>query len=170
MHTPEAIEKRRQARLKSEATIRAIHINQAKSQIQQLSLRDLWLIGVALYWGEGTKNYSTVQFTNGDPNMIVTFLRFLQEICKVSETKLRANIHIHEHLSTKDAEEFWQSVTGIPKDKIYKTYSKPNKSSKGTRKSLPHGVCTVYVLDAKLLLKIRGWTEGIYGCATQMLK
>lgn len=170
MHTPEAIEKRRQARLKSEAAKRAVHINQAKSQIKQLSKRDLWMIGVALYWGEGTKNYSTVQFTNGDPKMIVIFLRFLHEICNVSETKLRANIHIHEHLETKDAEEFWQAVTGIPKDKFYKTYSKPNKSSKGTRNSLPHGVCTVYVLDAKLLLKIKGWTEGIYESAAQMLK
>lgn len=170
MHTPEVIEKRRQARLKSELAKRSIIINEAKAQIQSISTRELWLIGTALYWGEGTKNYSTVQFTNGDPRMIILFLRFLRNVCDVSEVKLRAHIHIHEHLDTSAAEEYWQSVTGIPKDHFYKTYNKPNKSSKGTRNSLPYGVCAVSVTDVKLLLKIRGWTEGIYESATKVLK
>lgn len=168
MHSPESIEKRRQARLKSEAIKRAIIIDGARAEVKSLTKRELWLIGIALYWGEGAKTGSTVQLSNGDPRIIVLILRFFREVCNVDESKLRAGIHIHEHLDTQAAEKYWHTITEI--GKFYKTYNKPNKSSKGTRNSLPYGVCDVYVLDARLFWKIKGWTEGIYDSSVKMLK
>lgn len=49
--------------------------NEAKGEISRLSERDLWLIGTALYWGEGDKekNYrpgAGIRFSNSDHNMI----------------------------------------------------------------------------------------------------
>ncbi len=134
-HSPESVEKRRQARLKSEAAKRAVVIDSARTEIQSISRRELWLIGTALYWGEGTKTASTVQLSNGDPRIIMLILRFFREVCSVDEAKLRGGIHIHEHLDAQAAERYWHAVTGI--DRFYKTYNKPNKSSKGTRNSLP---------------------------------
>lgn len=55
MHSPKSIEKRRQSRLKSEAIKRAVIVDCAKAEIESLSKRELWLIGIALYWGEGAK-------------------------------------------------------------------------------------------------------------------
>jgi len=118
--------------------------------------------------GRRSKTGSTVQLSNGDPRVIKLILRFFREICNVDESKLRGGIHIHEHLDTQAAEEYWCTITGI--SKFYKTYNKPNKSSKGMRNSLPYGVCDVYVLDARLFWKIKGWTEGIYDSAIKMLK
>jgi hypothetical protein len=168
MHSPESIEKRRQARLKSEAIKRAIIIDGARTEVGSLSNREIWLIGIALYWGEGAKTRSTVQLSNGDPRIIKLILRFFREVCNVDESKLRGGIHIHEHLDTQAAEEYWHAITGI--GKFYKTYNKSNKSSKGTRNSLPFGVCDVYVLDARLFWKIKGWTEGIYESAAKVLE
>lgn len=161
-HAPDVIEKRRQSRLKSELEKRNLVINSAAIEIEDISKRELWLIGIGLYWAEGAKTQSTVQFSNGDPRMIKIMLRFFREIVHVDESKLRGCIHIHESLDTNAAEKYWQEITGIKKEKFYKTYNKPNKSSKGKRNSLPYGVCDVYVLDANLLHKIKGWINGIY--------
>ena len=169
-HSHAAIEKRRQARLKSELAKRTKIINSAQENIGVLNKRELWLIGVSLYWVEGAKKQSTVQFFNGDPRMIQLMLRFFREVCQAPESKLRGCIHIHEHLDAQRAENYWQTLTGIPKERFYKTYNKPNKSSKGTRNSLPYGVCNIYVHDYRLALKIRGWTQGIYEQGLKMVE
>lgn len=161
-HSHEAVEKRRQSRLSNEQVKRDVIINSASSTIGIVSDRELLLICTALYWAEGSKKRGAVQFTNGDPNMIRVMLHFLREVCKVDEAKIRAHIHIHESLDSITAERYWQEITRISPTQFYKTYCKPNKSSKGTRNSLPYGVCDVYVLNTKLFLNIYGWTKGIY--------
>lgn len=168
-HSPVTIEKRRQSRLKNELKKRTTVIEGAKKEVQSLTKRELWLIGTGLYWAEGGKTQSYVRFTNGDPKMILLMMRYFIEICEVDPLKIKGHIHIHEHLDAILAEQYWQKITKIKKEKFYKTYNKPNKSSKGSRKSLPYGVCDLYVLDANLLLRISGWTEGIYESAMKMV-
>lgn len=162
VHSPVVVEKRRQSRLQNEKVKRDYKIDAAATMVQSLTDRELLLVCTALYWAEGTKKRGAVQFSNGDPRMIIVMLHFLRRVCKVDETKLRCHIHIHEHLDTETAEGYWQRITGISPMQFYRTYNKPNKSSKGTRNSLPHGVCNLYVLDTNLFLKIEGWTRGIY--------
>lgn len=161
-HSIETVEKRRQSRLKNEAVKRQKVIDIANLEVETISRRELWLIGVALYWAEGAKKRGMVQFTNGDPRMIRLMMKFYREICKADEHKLRGYIHIHEHLDVPLAEAYWRDITGLPSTQFYKTYNKPNISSKGLRSSLPYGVCDVYVMDTNLFLRIQGWTEGIY--------
>jgi len=162
MHSPSAIEKRRQSRLASERAKRNVIFDGAYRDLKKISQRELWLIGVSLYWAEGGKTQRTVRFSNGDPRMIELMMKFFIDVCNVDKKKIKGHIHIHESLDTKRAEAYWQKVTGIKPEKFYKTYSKPNKSSKGTRNSLPYGVCDIYCPDYRLFLKIEGWTKAIY--------
>lgn len=159
-HSQKTIEKRRQSRLKSEKAKRDLVIQEAVNEIKPLDQYSLMLIVSALYWAEGAKNSGIFQFSNGDPKMIELVLKFLR-LSDVPEHKLRAYIHIHESLDVPSAERFWQKITKIPKKQFYKTYNKKNISSKGKRNSLPYGVCDIYVMDAKLFHKTKGWTEGI---------
>lgn len=161
-HSPESIAKRTLSRLASEKAKRDLVVNAAVSDIGQLTDRELRLICAALYWAEGTKKRGAVQFANGDPRMIRLMLYFFRNVCKVDEKKLRCHIHIHESLDPQNAEKYWQQITAISPEQFYRTYNKPNKSSKGTRNSLPYGVCSIYVLNTNLFLKIQGWTKGIY--------
>lgn len=170
MHSPESIEKRRQSRLKNELVKRNKVIDAARSEVNAISKRELWLIGTSLYWAEGSKRNSNVQFSNGDPNMILLMIRFFTEVCGVDKSKLKACIHIHEHLDVTAAERYWQTITGIPEERFYKTYNKPNRSSKGTRNSLPYGVCDIYVLNVHLLLRIKGWIKGIYDTTLEVVE
>lgn len=161
-HSKSVIEKRRQSRLQSEYLKKRIIYDECESLVGNLNEKEAWLVASSLYWGEGAKKSGIVQFTNGDPRMIAFMLYFFRRVCKVPEEKLRAYIHIHHGLSVEDAEKYWQDITKISRKQFYKTYSKPNKSSKSTKNSLPYGVCDIYVMDAKIYHKLNGWAGGIY--------
>ncbi len=157
------IEKRRVTRLKNETAKRQIILDAAQKQIKKISEKELWLMGVMLYWAEGGKTQrSLVRFSNGDPEMIKIMMFFFRKICKVPEEKFRGYIHIHPHLDHIEAEKYWSSITGIALKKFFKTYRKINISSKNKKDSLPFGVMDIYICDTELFLKISGWAKGIF--------
>jgi len=161
-HSRFSIEKRRASRLINEENKRQIIINSAEKSITNVSKRELWLIGVMLYWAEGGKTQRMVRFSNGDSNMIKIMMSFFRIVCNVPESKFRGYIHIHPHLDHEEAEKYWSEVTGIPIKQFFKTYRKHNVSSKNTRNSLPYGVMDIYVMDTKLFLTISGWAKGVF--------
>lgn len=161
-HSKEAVEKRRISRLRGENAKRQTLITKARKEIDSLTKRELWLMGIMLYWAEGGKTQRMVRFSNGDPEMIKMMMSFFREVCFVPEEKFRGYIHIHPHLSVVGAEVYWSEIAGIPLKQFFKTYSKKNVSSKNKRNSLPYGVLDVYVMDVKLFLKISGWAQGVF--------
>lgn len=161
-HTKLAVERRRASRLLNEEAKRNLIILASVGQIKPISMDQLWLIGVMLYWAEGGKTQRMVRFSNGDPEMAKIMMAFFRRVCDVPEQKFRGYIHIHPHLNHEAAEKYWSTVSGIPCEQFFKTYRKPNKSSKNKKDSLPYGVFDIYVLDSKLFLKISGWAQGIF--------
>jgi len=158
----EVIERRRTTRLTRENARRSIIIERAVKDINRISKRELFIIGIILYWAEGGKTQrGVVRFSNGDPRAIETMMKFFQEICQVPKEKFRGHIHIHPHLNVKKAEKYWSHISKIPLKQFYKTYSKQNKSSQGKRDSLPYGTFDIYICSTELFLKIQGWINGI---------
>lgn len=158
----EVIERRRITRLKRENARRQLIINKAKSEIVHISDKDLFLLGVALYWAEGSKTKrGVVELSNSDPELIKVGMRFFRESCHVPEKKFRGHVHLHPHLDNSKAEKFWSSVSGIPLNQFFKTSMQQSRASKKKRDTLPYGTFSVYVCDTELWLKIKGWTQGI---------
>lgn len=157
-----AVELRRKSRLLNEQQKRDMVEAAAHSEIPPLDLSQLRLIGTMLYWGEGSKTQRRASFANSDPKMIRVMMLFFRLVCRVPDTKFRAMIHIHESLDHKKAEEFWSTITDIPLAHFYKTYRKPNISSKNKKHSLPHGTLDIYASGVQLFLTISGWTKGVY--------
>lgn len=159
----EVIERRRITRLTREDARRQVIIDKAKKEINNLSKKDLFLIGITLYWAEGSKTKrGVVKFSNSDPKIIKLTMRFFREICQVPEEKLKGYIHIHPHLSVRKAENYWSSVSGIPLTQFYKTYRKPNRASRNKKDSLPFGTFDINICNTELFLKIQGWIEKLY--------
>lgn len=77
------------------------HNDQAVKDIAQISNRELFLIGIALYWAEGSKQKETnvsqqVAFINSDPKMIKLFESWLS-LLGISETNRSYNLFLHKH-------------------------------------------------------------------------
>lgn len=158
----ENIERRRRTRLENEGSKRKLKIQSAIDQISPVSKRDLFLIGVALYWGEGTKKTpGVVGFDNSDPATIEVMMQFFRQFCCVPDSKFRGYLHIHPHLDHKKAEIYWSRVSGIPLSQFYKTYRIPPKSSKNKKDTLPFGTFRISICNTELLLKLKGWINGI---------
>ena len=146
--------------------------NKARRDVGKLSKRELWLIGIALYWGEGSKekNYrpgTGVQFSNSDPYMINLFIAWLIKIVKISKDRIKFDIYIHEsHKNNTDRViNFWSIQTGFSANNFKNVYFKKNKINtkrKNTGASY-YGLLRVRVKESSdLNRKIQGWIEGIY--------
>lgn len=144
-------------------------LNKAESEIGMLSKRELWLIGTALYWGEGSKqkeyNPSVgVQFSNSDPEMIKVFLLWLKKCCLIKEDDIYFEIYIHDTFEnkTKEVRKFWSEVTGYPLSRFPKIYFKHNLIKGRREKVLYYGLLRVKVrTSTDFNREISGWINGI---------
>src|SRR3989344_3253849 len=146
--------------------------DRARAEIGKLSKRELWLIGIALYWAEGSKEKeyrpgSRMIFSNSDPYMIKLFLKWLIEIVKISEERVYFSIYIHESHKNKlqRAIGHWSGCTGFSKEKFSKIYFKKNKinTKRNNIGENYFGLLRVSVIESSSLIRrIQGWTEGIY--------
>jgi len=139
-------------RITNEAAKRARIIDQAYQEVDKISNRELWFMGVMLYWAEGGKTQRLTRFSNGDPRMIKIMMLFFRKICHVPEKKFRGHVHIHAHLDHLSAERYWSEIAGIPATQFFKTYRRASSGDTG-KNSLPYGVMDIYVLDTKLFLR-----------------
>ncbi|MFJ8183737.1 hypothetical protein [Streptomyces sp. NPDC096105] len=149
----------------------------AASEIGTLTDRELFVIGVALYWAEGSKSkpYSRrerITFVNSDPDMITLFLRWLA-LLDVDPTTLRFAVQIHETADVAAAEAFWAHHAGIDTGSLMKTTLKkhnPLTNRKNTADSY-RGCLRVDVRDgAELYRRIEGWWSGIVAHAQARLR
>lgn len=140
-----------------------------EEQIQNLNRRELALIGAALYWAEGYKNfnqakniYPYIGFANSDPQMIILFMHFLSEILDIKPQQIRGKIHIYPKQSKEQAIQYWQQVSGIPLGNI-KTYILVSRTSQGKRPKnlLPYGTFYIVISRRQGFFKIKGLIDGI---------
>ncbi len=154
------VEKRRITRISRTKARRQETMDSAGQMISKLTHKELWLIGIALYWGEGGKAYyGSARLSNSDPAVIQIMMRFFREVCRVPEDKFRGHVNTFSHLNTNKAEVYWSEISGIPKSNFYKSYSKRSSASMGKRDALPYGTFQIYVSDTKLFFTIMGWIE-----------
>jgi len=156
----DSIEKRRISRIANTKKKSDFAIEVAKKEIVNISPKDLKIIGIALYLGEGGKTKRGIaRITNSDPDIIRIIMKFFREICLVPEYKFRGHIHTFSQANIKNSEKYWSEISKIPIKQFYKTYIKTSVASKNKRNTLPYGTFDVSVNDTQLFLKILGWME-----------
>ena len=135
-------------------------IEQSWKESRELSKDPFFVLGLGLYWAEGTKHDEHFRFTNSDPLMIQAFLIWLRRYCNVSESSIRAQLHIHSLHSRENAEEYWSRISGIPISQFIKTYIK--QTSLGQRKNkLYEGTFVISLGSVELHRKVVGWKYGM---------
>ncbi|MFD8225130.1 hypothetical protein ACFV16_13280 [Streptomyces massasporeus] len=140
----------------------------AKQAVGTLSPRELFLVGVGLYWAEGGKDKpydrrENVCFVNSDPGMIEVFLAWL-DLLGVERERLRFTVMIHESADVAGAERYWADLVGAGRSAFNKTTLKRH-NPKTHRKNVGdsyRGCLVVKVLKgADLYRRIEGSWYGI---------
>lgn len=87
----------------------------------------LFLIGVTLYWAEGSKRDSSFQFINSDPEMIVFMYKWIKKYLQVIDDKITFRLFIHKIPGYEGCEEKWAKKLGIEPYLFKKTIYKPTR-------------------------------------------
>ncbi|MHB1316317.1 MAG: hypothetical protein ACYCZW_00480 [Minisyncoccota bacterium] len=160
-----------QARHEQRVKLQQDIFNQAYKDITHISKRELWLIGIALYWAEGSKEKeyypgSRFQFGNSDPRMIRLFVKWLMEAMDIPGDEISFDIYIHKNSKNNEnmVKIYWSEVTGFPLDKFKNIYFKKHKI-KTNRRNIGNtyygGLRVTVKASSNLLRKVTGWTEAI---------
>ncbi|MCK9351349.1 MAG: hypothetical protein WCT49_00350 [Candidatus Paceibacterota bacterium] len=115
-----AVISNRNRRIAREASIFKI----AKIEFEKFKDDPFFVLGVSLYWAEGTKKFSEFQFINSDPQMIKIMVRWIKEYMGFSKESLKIRLFIHQPYADEKCEEFWSDILGIPSNTFYKTIYK----------------------------------------------
>jgi len=134
---------------------------QSRKEIGFLSKRDRFIIGVAIYAGEGGKTDRDISFVNADPKMIKFMIDWFRDFCDVPEDKFRGSLYIHDNLNEKQAKNFWSSLTKIPINQFTKSYIV--KNNKNRLRNIKHinGIFRIKISNANLHRRIIGWVDGM---------
>jgi len=94
------------------------------SDVGDIKRRDLFMLGLALYWGEGyKKGNAECAFTNSDPYMVKVMLRWFKEIYNIRNEMFTLRISINEKQKHRVGKlvPFWSKITGVPTGQFTKT-------------------------------------------------
>jgi hypothetical protein len=114
----------------------------AKALWEQWRHDPFFILGVALYWGEGTKSKTApcLALTNSDATMLQVWLCWCQRF--LPNIRLNYSLVIHDSCDLDAARRFWKTHLGIDVRVISVAVS---AASKRKRNSLPHGTLKVRV-------------------------
>jgi hypothetical protein len=150
------IEHYQETRTKSRNAKLAEIYKMEKARILPLSRKELFIAGLFLYWGEGSKSTLSkyVAFANTDPAMINFFIKWLEHFgCE--RNKLVIRMHFYKDMNIVKETNYWAKILGLSKLQFKKPYIKESKfSSLSYRRGFGHGTCNVIVYDAMLGKKI----------------
>jgi hypothetical protein len=142
----------------------------AKRELGKLTKRDLWLLGIGLYLGEGSKSSKeNVRVINSNPEIIKFAVNWFREICGLKNENFTLAIHTYPDNNIRATINYWSKVTGIPKKQFGKTQidRRTNKSGRKKRK-LPYGTAHLTVranrkkeFGVNLHRRIMCWIEAV---------
>lgn len=143
-NSPIRIERYRNTmRAKKETRLKEVYKKVSKD-VGSFSKRDLFLAGLFLYWGEGTKasNSSTV-LTNTNPAMLKFFIKWL-ELFNIKKKNLKVKLHLYSDMNIKKSLDFWSKELKIPLSQFRKPYIKKTSLKSITYKNgFGKGTCCV---------------------------
>jgi len=125
------------------------------------------IIGIILWWTEGTRAYRDkrrkngliypVDVTNTNPEIIKNFLDFLRKDIGIDESRLKLQLQIHKGDDQKSLESYWSKITNIPITRFTKTIIRP----KGKKIGKTKGTCKVRYSDKNIYLKLNNLLKDI---------
>ena len=136
-----------------------------EEEFKHLSKQDIFMLGMGLFLGEGTKGGSRVRFTNADPVIIKIFIVWLKRIFGVTNKDIYYRVMINEihKYREKKVREAWSEILNVPLNQFQKTVFIKAKNKKIYENMEVYlGTMALTVLKSSWLqYKILGLVHGI---------
>lgn len=132
--------------------------NSSAKDVKEISKRELWLMGIVLYWKNGNKSdlKKGVHFSSSDPYLIRLFLKWLREVGGIRDEEIKFDIFAGK--KTDEVIKYWAKVTGFPQSYFTNLYFQKG----GKKKNSKVGFLRIKVVQSSMLARqIAGWIEGL---------
>lgn len=176
-YTPNALTIERVGKAIAASNARKIQLRQTETEairkaafldIGDISKRDLFMFGLGLYLGEGSKTHDITRIVNSDPNVIRLAIAWFANLGVVQE-QYSLTVHLYPDSNVEESLQFWSRTTTIPRSQFGKTQIDRRVNKKRNRAGkLPHGTShlTVRSLGRKefgvvLARKIQAWNDEV---------
>ncbi|MBP9822408.1 MAG: hypothetical protein KBC81_03140 [Candidatus Pacebacteria bacterium] len=167
------LEKKRAEAIIKGSQVRSKKVNEAIEKIEKssakdikdLSKRELWLMGIMLYWRERVSDRDVkkgVKFTSSDPYLIKLFLKWLMDVGQLGEADVLCDILLDGEKGR--AVNYWSNVTGFPESVFSRIYSQKTKKKRKKRniKKAEYGLLRIRVKASSMLARqLSGWIKAI---------
>ena len=142
--TIERIGKARAASGQAKAKIKIESIEKAKREakkdIGKITKRDLFMLGIGIYIGEGTKTNGIVRVINADPKIIKFAVRWFEKVCNLPKENFRIKLHLYPDNNIKQCIKYWSNISKIPTSQFQKVHTDKRTGKKmSNRGKLPYG-------------------------------
>lgn len=131
---------------------KAFSINAAqeysKEVLGKLSERDIFVLGLGIYIGEGSKSQNIVRIVNSDPKIVRFSIFWLKKCFKITDSNLKVRIHAYPNTDQALALKFWMKELNLDRDHfhIFSIDARTNKSKRNNR-VLPWGTAHLTVVS-----------------------
>ncbi|HEY9584635.1 MAG TPA: helix-turn-helix transcriptional regulator [Candidatus Paceibacterota bacterium] len=141
--------------------------NIAISDVGALNQRDLFMLGIGLYIGEGSKTHNNIRVINSNPEIIKLAIKWFMSVCGLKIENFSILIHTYPDNDIDKSLRYWSDKTGVPISQFSKThidYRMDKKSFKYGK--LPYGTAHLSVrsrgnkeFGVRLSRRILAWIE-----------
>lgn len=92
----------------------------AKDRIQNLSINDLFIMGLGIYWSEGSKKDKKLSIVNSDPYLILLSQKWFKNCFGVTDREFMPRIFIKDNqMIHKDRIlNFWSNLLNLPRSQF----------------------------------------------------
>ncbi|MGB3922198.1 MAG: hypothetical protein WBL19_02905 [Minisyncoccia bacterium] len=117
----------------------------AIDDIGRFSKRDLLMLGLGIYMGEGSKTIC-IRIVNSDPTIIKTGIFWLRKIYGLAKRNFSIRIHLYPDCNIDESKRYWSKQTGLPLKQFHPVFvdRRLNKKVRVTKK-LPFGTAHVTI-------------------------
>src|SRR3989344_2856378 len=141
---------------------------EAAAEVGQLTPRDIFMLGIGIYLGEGSKSIEEIRIVNSNPLIIKLALRWLHKFMGLTDKHFRITLHSYPDIDERSILSYWSRETAIPIKQFTKVVvDRRGNKSKSRERKLPYGTAHLYVRSGGTIIpgvkslhrKIIGWIE-----------
>jgi len=123
-----------------------------RKRILPLSNKEIFIFGLGLYWGEGSKTRNaSLSVSNTDPSIIKFFIFWLEKSFNVPKQKLKVNLQLYQNMDIEQELLFWEDALQLARSQFNKPYIKKSSIKAINHKGgFGHGTCNVGIGNVKL--------------------
>lgn len=150
------IEKYRETRRKNKENRLQETYKVQKKLLLPLNKREIFIAGLLLYWGEGTKcRMDGLSISNTDPSVIKFFIYWLNKILDIPKKKMTVRLQLYNDMNIQKEINYWSATLKIPLKQFAPPYIKKTSIKRINHKGgFGHGTCNVRINNTSIAEKI----------------